>query len=104
MLATEQACDEAAAARSGDRLLVAETILKISRMLRGTTMPCAMTPSVTGADAVLRVECLLRPAVLTDTRTKSRVVYLSAVAVAAGLLSSDWWHHRIETLFTLMLG
>ncbi|MCK7522577.1 MAG: hypothetical protein MZV64_35285 [Ignavibacteriales bacterium] len=44
-LATERACDEAAARRSGDRLRAAETILAVERLMQGAPHAAAVVRS-----------------------------------------------------------
>ncbi|TRO80568.1 M56 family metallopeptidase [Desulfuromonas acetexigens] len=59
-LATEQACDEQAAEKTGDRLLVAETIIAVERLL-GLSLKESQPFSVgfSGSQSILRIEALL---------------------------------------------
>lgn len=60
ILATEQACDEEAARKTGDRLQVAEAILAVERMLQG--WPKSGEPAAAGFagnNSALRIEALL---------------------------------------------
>jgi beta-lactamase regulating signal transducer with metallopeptidase domain len=60
-LAAERSCDEAAATQIGSRLQVAETILKVERLLH---VPTQLVPAVAffgGESVPARVEALLRP-------------------------------------------
>lgn len=104
-MAVEQACDEVAAMRSGDRLQVAETILKMTRMV-GTSRPFACTrgPSFTGSDAIARVEGLLRPALPIRPGLGAGAYLFAGSLLALGLITNDWWHHRAESLLGFILG
>ena len=104
-LAIEQACDEVAAQQSGDRLQVAATILKITRLV-GEEPPLswALGPSVTGSVAVLRVEGLLRPALPTRSGRGMGLFLGSMMLLILTLAASDWWHHTIESILNVTLG
>ncbi len=59
-LATEQACDEESAQKTGDRLQVAETIVAVERLLHSSQR--ALEPlavGFTGSNSALRIEALL---------------------------------------------
>lgn len=59
-LATEQACDERAAEQAGDRLLVAETIIAVERLLGGSPMNLQpFSVGFAGNHSALRIEALL---------------------------------------------
>jgi Zn-dependent protease with chaperone function len=103
-LAVEQACDEVAAIDTGDRLQVAETILKMTRLATSSNpMAAATGASVTGSDTIRRVEGLLRPPLPMRSRI-SDVSYLVVLGSAIALTTNDWWHHRAETLLSFLLG
>lgn len=97
-LATEQACDERAAARLGDRLLVARALLAVERL---------MTPRFAGAmhfgaaHLSSRVEALLSPR-LPETSTRAESGWLAA-AVVVSVLLTDPLHHLAETVVALIL-
>lgn len=103
-LASEQACDEQAALTTGDRLRVAETILKVVRF-SGPARPASdsLLPTVTGSDVQARVDALLRP-----TQTPSGKPRLSAL-LGMGLLSTfsyvyaDGLHHAVESALHLLI-
>ncbi|MDZ7752932.1 MAG: M56 family metallopeptidase [Gammaproteobacteria bacterium] len=104
-LAIEQACDEIAASRSGDRLQVAETILHLTRLIGSTAPPvAAVETGFTGADTASRVEGLLRPPI---PQRPALFVTVSALAIGflvLGLKSSDQWHHGAEIVLGRLLG
>ena len=104
-LAIEQACDEVAAQQTGDRLQVAATILKITRLVgEEPPMAWALAPSVTGSVTILRVEGLLRPALATR-RSRDMGLFLgSMMMLILNLAASDWWHHTIESILNVTLG
>ena len=104
-LAAEQACDEAAADQSGDRLQVAETILRLTRLI-GTAAPPTGTgeAAFTGADTALRVEGLLQPPIPQHPAFFASVSAVATGLLLLGLASSDWWHHGAETFLGHLLG
>jgi hypothetical protein len=103
-LAIERACDEVAAQRSDDRLQVAATILKITRLVgEEPPLPWALGPSVTGSVAMLRVEGLLRPA-SAARRGRGIGLFLGGLLLLIlTLAASDWWHHTVESFLNLNL-
>jgi Zn-dependent protease with chaperone function len=103
-LAVEQACDEAAARQSGDRLHVAEVILKVMRMARTANPLPFVGPSFTGSNASLMVEGLLRPELAPRPWLGAGSFVLIGLLIAAGLVTGDWWHHSAEALFGFYLG
>ncbi len=104
-LAIEQACDEVAARQSGDRIAVAETILKMARLAGASRpIPFSVGQSFVGADATLRVEGLLRsPLPLRPWIGAGASVFIGLL-IAVGLATSDWWHHSAESLLGFYLG
>lgn len=59
-LATEQACDEEAAQKTGDRLLVAETIVAVERLLHRSQRELEpLAVGFIGSNSALRIEALL---------------------------------------------
>jgi Zn-dependent protease with chaperone function len=105
-LAIEQACDEIAAVRSGDQLQVAETIIKIARLVgRFKPMPSwALGAVSTGSNVVLRVERLLRPMEPVGPLLSTHVCLLASLMIAVGLATGNWWHHSVELLFSALLS
>ncbi|MGH0032938.1 MAG: M56 family metallopeptidase [Myxococcota bacterium] len=102
-LASEQACDESAAARLGDRLRVAETLLAVERLL-GARAPVASPGSAFGGSNVAaRVRGLVgEPA---PARLPGWVAWAAAILFAAALpAGSDALHHWTEHGIGLLLG
>jgi len=103
-LAIEQACDEVAARHSGDRLGVAATIVKLSRLGAGEGHSAFSTsPAFTGADTADRVQGLLQPALVARPGIALAALVLGALLTIAGLATGDWWHHSAESLLSLHL-
>jgi beta-lactamase regulating signal transducer with metallopeptidase domain len=100
-LAAEQSCDEAAACAIGDRLVVADTIIKVERLLQHTPPALsALAVSFGGTTVPQRVTALLEP-----QRTESRRFPILGV-VSMGLVlvftSSAPIHHATETLLAVL--
>ena len=101
VLSAEQACDERAAHHVDDRVLVAETILAVERLLagsRGATTPAAA--GIEGGLIAVRVESLL-------AAPRRRGQYSLALAFGLGLLTllaAPPLHHEMEHLLAWMLG
>jgi Zn-dependent protease with chaperone function len=100
-LAAEQSCDEAAARAMGDRLAMADVLLKVERLLQGTPPGLgALAVSFGGATVPERVTSLLAP-----RRADSRPVPLLGVlfgALALLFTASAPIHHATETLLTAL--
>jgi hypothetical protein len=101
-LAAERACDEAAAEQVGDRLLVAETILGVERLLSrrgaGGELACAFGES----DVAPRVESLLAE---PQHAPRRRPVWVTAAAaVALCIAAAEPFHHAIEHLLNTLLA
>ncbi len=100
-LASEQACDEAAAASVGDRALVAQALLAVERLLGGHQPSAIAAPSFEpGAGLVQRIEALLGPAATAPSASLERRL-LAAVALAS-LAASGPLHHATESLIGLL--
>jgi Zn-dependent protease with chaperone function len=96
-LAAEQSCDESAARAIGDRLAMAEVILKVERLL--APMPRGLVPiaiSFGGTAVELRVSALLESP-RTEHRSVAPIVVLACLLVAL-FAASDPLHHLTETL------
>jgi Zn-dependent protease with chaperone function len=93
-LASERACDEAAAEDTGDRLLVAETILAVERLHAGAGAPRLLAASFGDGAVPARIEGLLaeppRPA------DPSRAALHAAAAVATAIPLVEPLHHAVE--------
>jgi len=95
-VAAEQSCDEAAARVIGDRLAMAEVILKVERLLH--PMPGGLAPlalSFGGTAVELRVSALLES---PRTEHRSIAVVLLALLLVALFAVSEPLHHLTETL------
>ena len=103
-LASEQACDEAAALRLGDRLRVAETILAVERLMAGASGPFVPSTACAfgGSNVPARVNGLV--ADLGAERLPrwlfAAVVALVAVALPVG---ADALHHGMEHWIRFLL-
>ena len=103
-LAAEQTCDEEAARVVGDRLTVAETILRVERAVAGRSASPIGVCSVgmQDSDVERRVETLLD---LAQTRGSLRPLWLVVgVMVALLFLAADELHHTIESLLSPLLS
>ena len=101
-LATEQVCDEAAGRRLGDRLLVAEAILRLERLLARTRGPQPMLlATFDGSALAARVQGLAEPggAELRHARSWWLAPTLLTLAIAA----IEPLHHATEHLLGLLL-
>lgn len=100
-LASEQACDEAAASACGDRVLVAETIVAAERALAAAPATGAAL-AFGGSDVAERVESLLD----APGRTARPRGALLWAALAAGLATAaaiaPHVHHWTESLLDLL--
>jgi Zn-dependent protease with chaperone function len=103
-LATERACDEVAAQRSGDRLLVAETILAVERLMRRApaVAPAALAASFGDSSVPPRIESLLAaPGAAVDGR---RAWLYAGAAVATAIPLIEPLHHAVEHLLGVLLS
>jgi hypothetical protein len=101
-LATERACDELAAERAGDRLLVAEAILAVERLAGARPLAPALAESFGPSCVAPRVEALLaEPAHAGPARR----AWLAAGAMAAAAVAgADALHHATEHLLRAALS
>jgi len=85
-LASEQACDEAAARDIGDRLTVAETLVRVERLV-GRCQHGAIGAAVafSGATTSERVKALLDAPIGGPTRLSGRAYVVAATAAAVAL-------------------
>jgi Zn-dependent protease with chaperone function len=100
-LACEQACDEAAAQRCGDRLRVAETLLAVERFASQLPQPAHPgLASIAGSALDARVRSLLEP----EPAQPARIVWRAALlALPVAWLLVDPLHHATEHLLSLLL-
>lgn len=104
-LAIEQACDESAAKQTGDRLRVAEAILKLTRLINTPMVsPGSFAPSFIDSDPTQRIEGLIRPPLPARPLLNWALSAVGICVLTVGLVTSDWWHHSVESLFSLHLG
>lgn len=101
-IAAEQACDEAAADKTGDRAAVAAAILKVERAVQGAA-PRELEPvAVAFGDCAVarRVEALLAtpraPVPVTHLHFALALVALALIASSSGL------HHATESLLSVI--
>lgn len=95
-LACEQACDEVAANRIGDRLHVADTIVFIERLFSKQQLPFTAL-SITGSNINQRVESLLlEPAAYVSAYRA--YVLIGAILLIASFASVDELHHQTESI------
>lgn len=103
-LASEQACDEQAALAAGDRLCVAETILKVARLSAGTGPACdTLLPTVTGADVQARIDALLRPAPTPSGWPRLSAALCAGLLATFGYVYTDGLHHAVESALHLLI-
>lgn len=103
-LATERACDEAAAERTGDRLRVAETVLAVERLMQGAPPAAVVALAASFGDSAVppRIESLLaEPAPLPDAR---RAWWYGAACVATAIPLVEPLHHAVEHLLGALLN
>lgn len=99
-VAREQACDEAAAAVTGDRLSVAEAILHAARVFGSAPALPTMASAAFGPDAIAsRVTALLADPLPLPGAAIPAVAL--AITITVGLLPGV--HHALETLLGALL-
>jgi hypothetical protein len=101
-LASERACDEAAAAHAGDRLLVAETLLSVERLARGWPRAGALAAPVGESAVPRRIESLLAEPQPRPPRGRTLLYAGAAVATAISLVEP--LHHAVEHLLGVLLS
>jgi Zn-dependent protease with chaperone function len=101
-LASEQACDEAAARHVGDRLAVAETILAVERLLARSRAPEHVAlASFAGSAVESRVRSLVAGAPPEPAR--GSLWWLAPAAIAVAVVLIDPLHHATEHVLGLVL-
>jgi hypothetical protein len=97
-MSAEQACDEHAAAATGDRLAVADAILLVERELDAAHhfSSSALAIGFGGSSVAARVDALLEPARQAHS---NRLLIASSIALVAALLGGfEHVHHVTESL------
>lgn len=98
-LACEQACDELAAARIGDRLRVASAIVAVEQLFAGVTPSRRLLPAFADREVVARVEALLDDA----PACRDGLLGLIALGTLGGaLLIANPLHHLTESALALL--
>jgi Zn-dependent protease with chaperone function len=99
-LAAEQSSDEAGASELGDRLGMAEVILKVERVLQVAPVELrAFSFSFGGTSVPLRVAALLEPPIQKRPRLPIALAALLSIAL---FVASPELHHATETLLGLI--
>ncbi|MDX8402926.1 MAG: M48 family metalloprotease [Mariprofundaceae bacterium] len=102
-LATEQACDEVAAAQTGGRLHVADTILVVERLFIMRRVP-SMVMSISGSNISARVESLLAHSPVCEPVSSGHRNLLAAGVLIAAFAMMDDLHHFTESVLQLITG
>ncbi len=103
-LASEQACDERAAGSAGERLFVAETILKVARLSAGRRPVCdTLLPTMTGSDIPARIDALLCSAPTPTGRPRLWALLAAGLLATFGCVYTDWLHHAVESALHLLI-
>lgn len=100
-LACEAAADEQAAREVGDRILVAESILAVERLLGARAPRPGVALGMAGCASEARVEALLADPLPPAPATAGQVVRWAAV-LAVALAAASEIHHLTETLLDLI--
>jgi len=98
-VASEQACDAEAGHRVGDRLVVAEAILAVERLLAAAVPPPAGLASFDGNSVAGRVRALLAVELPAPPQRAYRVA--AALACLFAVACVDPLHHLTEHLLAL---
>ncbi|MDX8388328.1 MAG: M56 family metallopeptidase [Ghiorsea sp.] len=102
-LATEQACDEAAVKKAGNRLNVADTILIVERLFSANRPPF-MAMSISGSNIPSRVEALLVPPPTHKSLSKTHVVLALFGLLFFTLAMMGNLHHFTESVLQIVAG
>jgi beta-lactamase regulating signal transducer with metallopeptidase domain len=100
-LAAEQSCDEVAASKVGDRLQVADAILRVERLLHSAVSPLApLAVSFGGATVPQRVSALLEAPRRAGNLSALGMVFasLSLSTLAASAPLHHWTESLLEAL------
>jgi len=100
-LACEQACDEAAASSTGDRLHVADTIISVERMFSRQQLPFTVL-SISGSNISQRVESLLLEPTAYVPAYRTHIL-IAATLLIASLASVNELHHQTESILGFLV-
>jgi hypothetical protein len=100
-LASEQTCDEAAAARTGDRPRMAEAILAVERLIGSRARAAVGSLAFGGSTVPARVRSLLRAP--TESTPMRPLAIAAGVTGAAFAFGADGLHHAIEHVIGALL-
>lgn len=97
-LACEQACDEYACDKIGQRLAVAATILKVERLLGSTPLIPAGAIRITGSSVPARINWLLARPQGNDSRMLIHASLSVLVLAVSVFFSAEPLHHLLESI------
>ena len=100
-LACEQACDEAAANRTGDRLCVAETIISVERLFAKQQLPFTVL-SINGSNISQRVESILLEPTAYVPKPRA-YIFAAAILLITSLASANGLHHQTESILGFLV-
>lgn len=100
-LATEQACDEVAARKVGDRLQVADTIISVERMFSRQQLPFTVL-SIGGSNICQRVESLLLEPVVYVPVHRAHIL-IAATLLFLPITLVNELHHQTESILGFLV-
>jgi Zn-dependent protease with chaperone function len=103
-LAIEQSCDEHAAQAIGDRLTVAQAIVKLSRMARIPRIHANACQAFNASDCERRVTGLLNPPIPRRHLHSFLGFVLILALCISGAVTADFWHHSVESMLSMYTG
>ncbi|MFQ5634679.1 MAG: M56 family metallopeptidase [Gammaproteobacteria bacterium] len=103
-LASEQACDRAAAQETGDRVGMATTLLQVERLFGGLPLESSLPAHVLGGDVEARIEELLRAPEQSRGRSGRFLVAAGLTFCAAVAFGAVPLHELAASLMTLLRG
>ena len=104
-LATEQACDEAAVQAGGDRLGVAETLLRVERLFGRQSDESGIPVHLLGGDLEARVEALVAGQPCTNTgRWRHMILMLAIVCGVVALIGAVPLHEFMGSFLVYVKG
>lgn len=104
-LAAEQACDEETAQQTGDRLLVADTIVQVERLFhKQSSSTFALLPSFMGSQVIARVEALLASPQKRAPAQRMMSYTCMGLVVTALMLAAEPLHQLTEEVLGLLIG